>query len=368
VSGTGGPKLDCNGEKIPEENPHKKEQHNPYYRRGAGKEAPPELVKCFGDLSSGMGVLRAAIAIGGQHYPELNERMVMLRSNWLFYAAFRVFSMWMHPHTREKVVFVESGWGSRPMSALKEWFGETSLPVEFGGSGWSLGGDSFIRRAIELYDSDPSLPSLPSSATPRYAGWTEEERRQAEQDSIAKWGRPNEDAKSPGSSSCVEEDLAVVDLTVSDRPRESCCCGLKVWASNPRSVGSRVGNSSGNSGSKIGISTLGRGRGNAGNARKEPEEMVPEGPNRLTSFTPVARQISSPRSALAGSPSASPQLPLRIRRHRLSVKFDDDERCGRRPSSSSSSSFGRPLLRSFVALLWLCCLLACALVAAKLWD
>ena len=123
-----------------------------------GKDAPSELLERYGELNSsseaeminqsltrvptvesfrrsmqrgGMSVLRAALRIAGEHYPELPpfstapdllicvfarcgfavewqswsclrlSRVVFLRSDWLFSLAFKVFRLWAHKKTRD---------------------------------------------------------------------------------------------------------------------------------------------------------------------------------------------------------------------------------------------------------------------------
>jgi len=163
----------------------RQESNNPYYQRGAGCEAPQHLVKEFGELNGGMSVLRAAIAITNNHYPELMCRVVVLRSNWLFSAAFRVFSLWMHKRSREKFVFVGGGWMNPPIQKLLDWYSPEELPEEFGGSGWRLEGDNFMRNAVKAYDSDPTLVpcnGVSSGCMQGYAGLTPQECLMAERD------------------------------------------------------------------------------------------------------------------------------------------------------------------------------------------
>lgn len=172
VSGTG-----CSGRKF-------KETDNPYYKRGAAREAPQHLIDKFGELTSGLYITKAAIAIANSHYPELMTRVIVLRSNWLFGAAFRIFSMWMHKRSRDKFMFVQGGWGTPPMEALKQWYSQEELPEEFGGAGWRLDGDGFIRSAIGAYDAEPfDASGGRRGPLPRYAGWDEDARRLAAEDS-----------------------------------------------------------------------------------------------------------------------------------------------------------------------------------------
>jgi len=110
---------------------HPQESKNPYYLEGAGKDAPSELLERYGELNSGMSVLRAALRIAGEHYPELLSRVVFLRSDWLFSLAFKVFRLWAHKKTRDKFLFV-GGRADPPMTQLLEWYRSEQLPQEFG--------------------------------------------------------------------------------------------------------------------------------------------------------------------------------------------------------------------------------------------
>ncbi|CAE7237081.1 kif7, partial [Symbiodinium natans] len=129
------------------------ESKNPYYQQGAGKDAPAELLERYGELNSGMAVLRAALRIAGDHYPELLSRVVFLRSDWLFSLAFKVFRLWANKKTRDKFLFI-GGKADPPMAQLQDWFHYQQLPAEFGGQGYSLDGDNFLRRAVDHLDAE----------------------------------------------------------------------------------------------------------------------------------------------------------------------------------------------------------------------
>eukprot|EP00932_Pfiesteria_piscicida_P020306 SRR837773.7112.p1 GENE.SRR837773.7112~~SRR837773.7112.p1 ORF type:complete len:353 (-),score=48.92 SRR837773.7112:30-1088(-) len=250
VSGTG-----CSSKSF-------KESDCPYYRRGGGREAPQRLLDMFGNLNSGMSVTRAAIAIGNNHYPELMARVIFLRSNWLFAAAFRIFSLWVHKRSREKFIFVEGGgWGSLPLEALQRWYSSEQLPEEFGGTGWRLDGDHFIRSAINSYDTDPTL-SQTAPAPQRYAGWTDEERRSAEVDCAHRRAhlKPLQSARAPaeegdGSAKLVgclrapgartrrpshEEQQDEQDEGEGTWRSDACCFPCLAWRWPPRNAPLRV--------------------------------------------------------------------------------------------------------------------------------
>ena len=51
--------------------------------------------------------------------------------------------------TRRKLLFVGRGLGAAPPARLLDLFGPESLPPELGGTAAPLGGDAFLRRAVE---------------------------------------------------------------------------------------------------------------------------------------------------------------------------------------------------------------------------
>jgi hypothetical protein len=113
-----------------------------------GRDAPAALVAQYGELGAGLSVLRAALGIVTAHYPELLHRVVFYEADLLFRAAYAVFSLWLDPRTRRKLLFVGRGLGNAPPERMCDMFGP-GLCAEFGGGGAPLDGDAFIRRAVE---------------------------------------------------------------------------------------------------------------------------------------------------------------------------------------------------------------------------
>lgn len=137
-----------------------KESRNPYYKAGAGREASPECLARFGELNTGMSITKAAMHIGSKYYPEMLGRVVFLRSNLLFSLAFKVFKMWAHKRSRDKFEFV-GGTLDPPLQKLQEFYSPEALPEEFGGTGWRLAGDTFLREAVER-SSGPAGAAQPA--------------------------------------------------------------------------------------------------------------------------------------------------------------------------------------------------------------
>jgi len=236
ISGTGG-------------SPGKSESDNPYHKRRAGLEAPACLVECFGELTGGMAVLRASINIANNHYPELMSRVVVLGSNWLFSAAFNIFSLWMHKRSRAKFVFV------RQVEQLREWYDESELPEEYGGfaGGWRLNGDEFIAKAIESYDIDPVV----ASASPwphEFAGWDEAGRSLAAQDAVSR--------RRGAVSTNVMDDVCIASANRSASPhtpttarRRATVLGAANAVLSGEPFGGSVGGSSEPASTSIGIAS-----------------------------------------------------------------------------------------------------------------
>merc|ERR1719330_255544 len=121
---------------------------NPYYASGEGKNTTPENLARFGELNTGMSITRAAAMIGSKYYPEMLGRITFLRSNMLFSLAFKVFRLWVHKRSRDKFEFL-GGALDPPMQKLFELYSPEELPEEFGGTGWRLDGDNFLREAVK---------------------------------------------------------------------------------------------------------------------------------------------------------------------------------------------------------------------------
>ncbi|CAJ1428676.1 unnamed protein product [Effrenium voratum] len=132
------------------------EARNPYYSRGAGKEAPSEaILEELGSLDNGFAVLKAAITILNQHYPGIVGRVFYLNSDMLFWGAFKIFSRWISDRGSIDFKFLgPNGWREEPLSRLLDHFDQSQLPAEWGGTGPSLNGDEFLARAIDRYESE----------------------------------------------------------------------------------------------------------------------------------------------------------------------------------------------------------------------
>ena len=120
----------------------------------------PELLALYGPQEPGLSLIRTALNIVNAHYPELLKRVVFINANLVFLAAFKIFSLWVAPRTRDKFVFLNAGWGTRPLSHLQTWFPAKSLPPEWGGTGPRLGGREFVHRCAAAYDTEAAGQSL----------------------------------------------------------------------------------------------------------------------------------------------------------------------------------------------------------------
>ena len=120
-----------------------------------GSDAPtPKALADFGKLTPGMGVLKAAMRIIQNHYPEMLKRIIFFQSAAWFTVLFKVFSLWTAKRTREKFMFVGDGWLHWKKSKLFEFIDRECVPEEFGGSGPSLDKDGYIKRAVERYEAE----------------------------------------------------------------------------------------------------------------------------------------------------------------------------------------------------------------------
>ncbi|CAK0904297.1 unnamed protein product, partial [Prorocentrum cordatum] len=177
VSGTGG-------------GPGKRhESRNPHFARGAGADAPKALLQEFGALNSGLAVLRAAIRIGTEYYPEFLSHIVFLRPNVLFSTFFKIFRVWFHPRTRNKLRML-GGWAHPPVARLDQWYDRQQLPAEFGGEGWCLEHDAFLRSALDAYASGAARQSCSRSDPIQSPGFDAEPAR-TRADSLASLQGPS---------------------------------------------------------------------------------------------------------------------------------------------------------------------------------
>lgn len=272
VSGTGG-----GGGHKPQE------AGNPYYKRGAGREAPACLLRQFGEPGGGMAVLRVALTVANLYYPELISRVVVLNSNWLFGAAFRVFSLWVHRRTREKFVFVGGGWTNPPVRKLLEWYAPEELPAEWGGTGWRLDGDAFIAAGVKALDTDPALPQ--GCWESGFAGLDERERALAEEDAKARAAERGQtlalDTLKVGSPTRASSDGASSSSSSSSQQRPDRACCAPCFA-RPRAQDKRRRSASTHP------AVLGSSGPGAGALAPAPGHRGSEGPLRAEVQTPLA--------------------------------------------------------------------------------
>ena len=92
-------------------------------------DAAPDLLAEYGELTPGLSVLKAAMTIIQDHYPELMSRVVFVNSSTLFYVAFKVFSLWTSKRTRGKFHFVGKGWGEWRLDKLREWYQPLTIHI-----------------------------------------------------------------------------------------------------------------------------------------------------------------------------------------------------------------------------------------------
>ena len=105
-------------------------------------------------------ILKTAAPLLCRIMAPLLKRVVFINANLVFLAAFKIFSLWVAPRTRDKFVFLNAGWGTRPLSHLQTWFPAKSLPPEWGGTGPRLGGREFVHRCAAAYDAEAAGQSL----------------------------------------------------------------------------------------------------------------------------------------------------------------------------------------------------------------
>eukprot|EP00802_Teleaulax_amphioxeia_P019002 Tamp_19218.p1 GENE.Tamp_19218~~Tamp_19218.p1 ORF type:complete len:339 (-),score=54.56 Tamp_19218:136-1152(-) len=112
----------------------------------------PSLLARYGPQTNGLGLIKTALDILNRHYPERLKRIIFLNADLLFLAAFKIFSLWAAPKTRDKFMFLNAGWGTRPMEHLFTLYPRTSICPEWGGTGSALNCDKFIEQCAHEYD------------------------------------------------------------------------------------------------------------------------------------------------------------------------------------------------------------------------
>eukprot|EP00928_Gymnodinium_smaydae_P044089 TRINITY_DN29436_c0_g1_i1.p1 TRINITY_DN29436_c0_g1~~TRINITY_DN29436_c0_g1_i1.p1 ORF type:complete len:360 (+),score=47.65 TRINITY_DN29436_c0_g1_i1:139-1218(+) len=117
-----------------------------------------ELLAEFGDTEPGLSVLKVALKLFQSHYPDLLRKVFFINSDISFFVAFKIFSLWVHSRTRAKFVFIgPNRLTDHPFSTLREYISEDQLFAEYEGSGPSLDGDQYIRRAVAAYDANRTV-------------------------------------------------------------------------------------------------------------------------------------------------------------------------------------------------------------------
>jgi len=110
-------------------------------------------------MPSGLPVLKEALRMATHFYPESLKKVYFYRPTFLFKAVFKIFSMWVPQHTRDKFVLVSAGEEYDHFLAPRaDCCDPQDVPVELGGSGPPMDGDRFLARAVERYDATAVLP------------------------------------------------------------------------------------------------------------------------------------------------------------------------------------------------------------------
>eukprot|EP00931_Biecheleriopsis_adriatica_P055049 TRINITY_DN32471_c0_g1_i1.p1 TRINITY_DN32471_c0_g1~~TRINITY_DN32471_c0_g1_i1.p1 ORF type:complete len:427 (-),score=76.11 TRINITY_DN32471_c0_g1_i1:422-1702(-) len=111
-------------------------------------------------MKDGLPVLKEAIRMVTRYYPERLGRIYFYRPGFIFRTIFAIFSLWVKPKTREKFVLVNEGEEHKHFLAPSglHTCDPDQVPPEFGGTGPSLDGDRFLRRAMDRYDAMAGAP------------------------------------------------------------------------------------------------------------------------------------------------------------------------------------------------------------------
>lgn len=120
--------------------------------KGAVGPHLPEHEAC----AEGLPVLREALRIATQYYPESLHAVWFYNPGFWFSIAFSVFSAWLPAETRAKMHIVRKG-EERAHFLAPGALDPSAVPRELGGTGPSLDGDRFLMRAVELYDTTATL-------------------------------------------------------------------------------------------------------------------------------------------------------------------------------------------------------------------
>lgn len=130
------------------------------------KRCPPSHsvgphMKYHESMEDGLPVLKEAMRMTTTYFPEQLQRVYFYRPGFLFRAIFAIFSLWVSPATRKRLIIVNEGEEHKHFLAPSGpgTCDAADVPKEFGGSGASLDGDHFLARAMERYDATADLPA-----------------------------------------------------------------------------------------------------------------------------------------------------------------------------------------------------------------
>jgi len=140
-----------------------------------------ELLETHGTIDAGLGVLKLAMQLIQAHYPDMLRKVFFANSDVGFFLVFKIFSLWVDSRTRAKFVFIgQNRFTDYPLETLQEYIPPDQIFVEYDGTGPSLDGDDYIRRAVEAYDGGEG-DSAPADVKSVAGSSTEEVLQQGQQ-------------------------------------------------------------------------------------------------------------------------------------------------------------------------------------------
>ena len=106
------------------------------------------------EIPDGLPTLQEALRMMTRYYPNSMKRIYVYRPSLIFRGVFAIFGAWLSADTRNKFVLVPPGRERDATGFIRPGACDAAaVPRELGGTGPSLGGDLFLRRAIDLYDN-----------------------------------------------------------------------------------------------------------------------------------------------------------------------------------------------------------------------